>query len=152
MGQKNVKPIPPPITPIIPIIPSTQLTNPMPLPPPTAITTPLPPLPPVPPLTPPIPIIYNLDKYSIPNNSGTIDIDTNNLQRCLALSGNSLRYANNCITTYVQGYDTSKNTYMPIKLSQPFELVENVNSNTKPTISIVVCIIMVIIYLLIMLR
>jgi hypothetical protein len=108
--------------------------------------------PPPPPPVPITPIIYNSNKYSIPNNSSTIDIDTNNLQRCLSLSGNSLQYANDCVRTYVQGYNTSKNTYSPITLSQPFELVSNVNSNTSPTISIPVYIVIVIIYLLIMLR
>jgi hypothetical protein len=56
------------------------------------------------------------------------------------------------VGNYVQGYDTSDNTFTPIKLSiQKFELVDGTNNKT-PTLNYVIYITIVIIYLIIMLR
>jgi hypothetical protein len=100
----------------------------------------------------PLPPVYKTDKYNIPSNSGIIDVDVTNLQKCMAGSGNSLQSANNCVGNYVQGYDTSDNTFTPIKLSiQKFELVDGTNNKT-PTLNYVIYITIVIIYLIIMLR
>jgi hypothetical protein len=96
--------------------------------------------------------VYKTDKYNIPTNSGIIDIDVNNLHKCMSTSGNSLQSANSCVGNYVQGYDTTSNTFTPIKLSiQNFELVDNANKQ-HPTLNFVIYITIVIIYLIIMLR
>lgn len=98
----------------------------------------------------PLQIVNNTDKYNIPANSGTIDVDIQNLQKCMTISGNSLQSANACITNYVQGYNTNNNTFTPIKLSpiQNFEMVDNQKSFINPLIYIVI----VIIYLIIVFK
>ena len=95
------------------------------------------------------PIIYGKDKYTIPPNSGTIDIDIQNLQNCMAISGNSLQMANNCVLNYVQGYDTNNNTFTPIQLAQiqNFEMLDS-----KKNFNLLAYIIVVLIYLIIMLK
>ena len=105
---------------------------------------------PTPPPSPPLPTVNNTDKYNIPANSGTIDVDVQNLQKCMTVSGNSLQSANTCITNYVQGYDTNNNTFTPIKLSQiqNFEMLDNQKSFINPLIYIVI----VILYLIIMFK
>jgi len=103
-----------------------------------------------PPQTPSPQIVNNTDKYSIPPNSGTIDVDVQNIQKCMAVSGNSLQSANGCITNYVQGYNTNNNTFTPTNLSQiqNFEMLENQKSVINPIIYIAV----VILYLVIMFK
>jgi hypothetical protein len=65
--------------------------------------------------------------YSLPENSGTVDIDVPNLQRCIMQGG-----GNSCINYYVQGYDTSKNTFtITPNAPQGFQQLESTSSNTK---------------------
>ncbi len=94
--------------------------------------------------------INKTDKYNIPANSGIIDVDVQNLQKCMSNSGDSLQLANNCITNYVQGYDIKNNTFTPSKLSQiqNFSMMDNQKSAMEPLFFIV----LVIIYLIIILR
>ena len=100
--------------------------------------------------SPSYPVVNNTDKYNIPSNSGTIDIDVQNLQRCMAVSDNSLQSANACITNYVQGYNINNNTFTPVNLSQiqNFEMLNSPKSVINPLIYIVI----VIIYLIIMFK
>lgn len=78
--------------------------------------------------------------FKIPNNSGSIDIDVSNLQRCI-----NYGLGSTCITHFVQGYDTTTNMFVPSTLAtQGFELVEqNKNFNNESLMTLVVLIVIV---------
>ena len=95
---------------------------------------------------PPIQYSQGTSVYKIPNNSGSIDIDVTNLQRCINAGGGS-----SCITYYVQGYNTANNTFVPTPLAaQGFDLLEN--NNTFDNGSFVTLVILILITLFIGLR
>ena len=108
-----------------------------------------PPPPPPPPPPPQAPIIptysQGVNVFKVPNNSGSIDIDVPNLQRCIIQGGGQT-----CISNYVQGYDTSDNMFVPTQLtSQGFELVDGQNNNDNNNSSHIVLIIFIILVLLV---
>ena len=99
-------------------------------------SAPAPPPPPPPPPQPSGPIVY-----AIPPNSGTVDIDVPNLQRCILQGGGSP-----CINYYVQGYDTSNNTFTrPQVAPQGFEQLEGTIDNTSSNIVMIIIVLLTLI-------
>jgi len=102
--------------------------------------------PPPPPSPPPMPIINTYPQgtsvFKIPDNSGSIDIDVNNLQRCINAGGGA-----SCISNYVQGYDVKDNQFVPSQItSQSFQLLEGTNvDNSKVVLGIVIAITLLIV-------
>jgi len=80
--------------------------------------------------------------FKIPDNSGSIDIDINNLQRCINAGGGS-----SCISNYVQGYDIKDNQFVPSQISsQGFELLEGTNiDNSKVILGIIIALTLLIV-------
>jgi hypothetical protein len=104
--------------------------------------------PPPPPPPPPSAPMYNMyssgiTTYKIPSNSGSIDIDVNNLQRCINQGGGSI-----CITNYVQGYDTQTNTFVPSQVAQGFELLENFDNLNNSQMTLIIFIIITVLIVL----
>lgn len=101
--------------------------------------------PPQPSPPPPMPTINTYPQgtsvFKIPDNSGSIDIDVNNLQRCINAGGGA-----SCISNYVQGYDTKDNQFVPSQISQGFELLEGTNiDNSKIILGIIIAITLLIV-------
>lgn len=105
--------------------------NPFPAPAPAPIPTP-----------PPSSISYpsGTNVYSLPPNSGSLDIDLGNLQKCILQGGGS-----SCINNYVQGYDTSDNKFVPTQYApQGFEQLEgNLVNNTSQNITLIIIVLLV---------
>jgi hypothetical protein len=101
-------------------------------------TAPLPP--------PPMPSINTYPQgtsfFKIPDNSGSIDIDVNNLQRCINAGGGA-----SCIANYVQGYNTKNNQFVPSQITnQGFQLLEGSNvDNSKVVLGIIIAITLLIV-------
>lgn len=98
---------------------------------------------------PPMPTINSypqgISVFKIPDNSGSIDIDVNNLQRCINSGGGA-----SCITNYVQGYDVKDNLFVPSQITtQGFQLLENNNNNdnSKIVLGIIIAITLLILLL-----
>jgi len=94
---------------------------------------------PAPPPLPPLPSQPSGQiVYSIPPNSGTVDIDVPNLQRCILQGGGSP-----CINYYVQGYDTSTNTFtLPQVAPQGFEQLEGMIDITSSNIVMIIIVLL----------
>jgi hypothetical protein len=82
--------------------------------------------------------------FKIPDNSGSIDIDVHNLQKCINAGG-----AASCITNFVQGYDTTDNQFVPSQISnQGFELLENNKTdNSKIFLIIIIILTLLIVFI-----
>ncbi len=99
--------------------------------------------PPPPPPPPPMPTINTYPQgtsvFKIPDNSGSLDIDVTNLQRCINAGGGAA-----CISNYVQGYDTKNNQFVPPSI-QGFELLENTNKNSNIVLIVFIVIVLLIV-------
>jgi hypothetical protein len=83
--------------------------------------------------------------YSVPVNSGSIDIDIPNLQRCILQGGGS-----SCVNFYVQGYDTTNNSfvptqYVPNQYAQGFAQLEGSSDFTTSNIVLIIVVILALI-------
>ena len=86
--------------------------------------------------------------YKIPNNSGSIDIDVTNLQRCINAGGGS-----SCISNYVQGYNTANNTFVPTHVAGGFDFFDVIEgNNTFNNKSLITLVVLILITLFIGLR
>ena len=96
--------------------------------------------PPPPPPPPPVPSPTGINTYAVPTNSGSVDIDVGNLQSCMLQGGGSA-----CINTYVQGYNTSNNTFVPTQFApQGFEqLEENLQNNSNSNTILIIFVLLV---------
>lgn len=103
------------------------------------------------PVPSPLPQMPTINTYSqgtsvfkIPDNSGSIDIDVNNLQRCINAGGGA-----SCISNYVQGYDVKNNQFVPSQITtQGFQLLEGTNiDNSKVVLGVVIAITLLIVFM-----